>query len=311
MSIYAVDFGGTRIKAGIVRDGGVLVHDAIAHRAGASLEASMPRVRELCETLLAAAGGDIKPQAMVCSLPCIVAPDRSRVTRTFGKYDDATEFDLKAWVKSGMGIPCWLENDARAAAIGEWKYGAGVGVENLTMITLGTGIGTAVICEGRPLFGTHGVAGNLCGHNTMHVGGRRCVCGLDGCAEAHVASWALPGIARESELFPESALASAEIIDYRTVFSEAAAGDELAVDLRDRAIEYWTTLVMNLIYQYDPERIVIGGGIMAGKDVILPAIQGKLAERIPALHSRTKVLAAELGDAAALAGGWAIWEMDQ
>ena len=150
MSIFAVDFGGTRIKAGLVHEGEVLVQDAIAHQAGASLEESMPRVRELCESMQAAVPASPVPEAMVCALPCIVAPDRSRVTRTFGKYDDAPRLDLNAWTENAMGIPCVLENDARAAAIGEWKAGAGMGVDNLAMITLGTGIGTAVICEGRP-----------------------------------------------------------------------------------------------------------------------------------------------------------------
>lgn len=307
MSIISVDFGGTRIKAGIVEGGKVLVHDAIACEAGGSLEQSLPRVKKLCDRLLLeSGGGDL--EAMVCALPCIVPQDRSRVTRTFGKYDDAPDFDLNAWSNQEMGVPCLLENDARAAAIGEWQYGAGKGVDNLAMITLGTGVGTAVICEGRPLFGMNGVASNLCGHNTMHVDGRECICGLRGCAEAHVATWALPGIARESELFPESALSQVEVIDYRTVLTEAAAGDRLAIHLRDQAITYWTTLVMNMIYQYDPGRVVIGGGIMAGKETILPAIQAKLAERLPALHQSVDVRAAELGDAAALAGGWSIWE---
>lgn len=307
MSIFAVDFGGTRIKAGIVQNGEVLVHDAIAHPPGAALAESMPYVKALCDALLEASGGCAQPAAMVCALPCIVAPDRSRVTRTFGKYDDAPDFDLNAWAVAQMGIPCLLENDARAAALGEWKSGAGQGVENLAMITLGTGIGTAVISEGRPLFGAHGVAGNLCGHNTMHVGGRQCICGLRGCVEAHAASWALPEIAREAELFSASALSRAEVIDYRAVFQLAAGSDPLAMQLRDDAIKYWTALVMNLIYQYDPECVVLGGGIMAAKDVILPAIEMRLGETMPALHKHTVICAAALGDAAALAGGWHVW----
>lgn len=307
MSIFAVDFGGTRIKAGIVRDGVALAHDAIPHRAGGTLAESMLRVRELCKKLLETLRG-APPGAMVCALPCIVSPDRSRVTRTFGKYDDAPEFDLDAWARAEMGIPCLLENDARAAAIGEWKYGAGRGVDNLAMITLGTGIGTAVICEGRPLFGTHGVAGNLCGHNTMHIGGRKCVCGLRGCAEAHAATWALPGIARESALFPGSLLSTAAAIDYRTVFGLAAEGDTLSVQLRDNALDCWATLVMNLVYQYDPACVLLGGGIMAGKDVVLPGILERLDAMLPGLHRDTSVRAAELGAAAALAGGWDVWE---
>lgn len=306
MSVFSVDFGGTRIKAGIVRDGQVLVHDAIAHKAGTTLEESMPRMKELCEALCAKVDDALSLVGMACALPCIVSPDRSRVTRTFGKYDDAPDFDLNAWSMKEMSIPCWLENDARAAAIGEWQYGAGKGVENMAMITLGTGIGTAVISEGRPLYGKHGVAGNLCGHNTMHVGGRQCICGLRGCVEAHAATWALPGIAKESPLFPESSLSRVEVIDYRAVAMESEAGDALAIHLRDQAFEYWATLVMNMIYQYDPECVVLGGGIMAGKDIILPAIQSRLDDRLPALHQQTRICAAELGDAAALAGGWAI-----
>ena len=307
MSIIAVDFGGSRIKAGLVEEGEVLAQDAIVYEAGASLQESMPRVNELCASLHERAGECAPPEAMVCALPCIVAPDRSRVTRTFGKYDDATDFNLNVWTTAEMGIPCLLENDARAAAIGEWKAGVGIGVENLAMVTLGTGIGTAVISEGRPLFGTNGVAGNLCGHNTMHVGGRECICGLRGCVEAHAATWALPGIARESELFVSSKLSQAEVIDYRNVFELAAENDILAIKLRDDAIGYWSALVMNLIYQYDPECVVIGGGVMASKEIILPAIRSILSKRMPELHRGTRICAAELGDAAALAGGWHVW----
>ena len=307
MSIYAVDFGGTRIKAGIVHGGEVLIHDAIEYRAGETLETSMPRVKELCEMMLAKLGCDGQPQAVVCALPCIVAPGRDRVTRTFGKYGDALEFDLDAWTRAQMGLPCLLENDARAAAIGEWQFGAGRGVANLVMVTLGTGIGTAVICEGRPLFGTHGVAGNLGGHSTAYIGGRECICGLRGCFEAHAATWALPGIARESELFSESHLATVEVIDYRAVVTYAAAGDSLSIQLLDKAIECWATLVINLIYQYDPESVVLGGGIMAGKETILPMLREKLDVMIPDLHRGVAIDAAELDDAAALAGGWYVW----
>ncbi|HCI92683.1 MAG TPA: ROK family protein [Verrucomicrobiales bacterium] len=306
MSIFAVDFGGTRIKAGVIQDGKVLAQDVIAYKSGTSLAQSIQHVKKLCERLIVST--KTSADAMVCALPCIVSPDRSKVTRTFGKYDDAPNFDLNAWTQAEMGIPCLLENDARAAAIGEWQYGAGKGVENLAMITLGTGIGTAVICDGRPLFGKHGVAGNLCGHNTVHMNGRQCVCGLRGCVEAHAATWALPGIARESDLFSNSRLSSADVIDYRIVFAEAAQHDQLACELRDNAINCWTNLVMNLIYQYDPECVVLGGGIMAGKDIILPAIQLKLDIRIPELHRKTKILAAELGDVAALAGGWKVFK---
>ncbi|RYD50167.1 MAG: ROK family protein [Verrucomicrobiaceae bacterium] len=304
MSVVAVDFGGTRIKSGLIEDGRPLSMRIQETPGARTLESQLPELKQRFEEF--AREGSTRPSAMVWALPCIIAPDRRTITRTYGKFDDAPNLDLAAWARSELGIPLLLENDARAAAIGEWRYGAGRGSTDMVMVTLGTGIGTAVISEGRPLYGHSGMAGNLGGHNIIHAGGRQCNCGQRGCAEAHAASWALPAMAEESPNFSNSALARHEPIDYQAVFSEAARGDPLAVELKTMAIMSWTVVLANLIHQFDPERIVIGGGIMAGKEEIIPLLESSLKQEIPGAHG-VRLYATELADSAALIGGEVLW----
>jgi glucokinase len=159
-----------------------------------------------------------------------------------------------------------------------------------------------VISGGKPLYGASGVAGNLGGHVLAELDGPQCVCGLRGCVEACVGTWALPAIARASVLFPTSALAHEAVIDYRTVFRLAKAGDQLASELRDKALKYWALLLINLTQAYDPQAIILGGGIMAGKADILPALTGLLQNQLHKMQHKPNLLAASLGDDAALAG---------
>lgn len=306
MSVLAADFGGTRIKIGLIEGGRpdcMRIHDTPG---GRTLESQLPELRRVLEEV--ASGADSSPEAMIWALPCIVAPDHRTVTRSFGKFADTPYLDLAGWAYRHFGLPLWLDNDARAAAVGEWRYGAGVGCSDMVMVTLGTGIGTAVISEGRPLYGKSGSAGNLGGHNIIHAGGRECLCGQTGCAEAHVGTWALAAIARESARFPESALAGSARIDYRTVFELARRGDALAATLKADALRDWTVVLTNLIHQFDPQRIVIGGGVMAGEDEILPLLQTSV-RRTAAASRGVELHAAALGDSAALLGGAALWKV--
>ena len=303
MSVLVADFGGTRIKSGLVENGRVISMRVDDTPPGRSLESQLPDLRARFEELVASE----KPEAMVWTLPCIVAADGRTITRTFGKFDDAPRLDLVGWAERQFGIPLWVENDARAAAMGEWRHGSGQGCRDMVMVTLGTGIGTAVISEGRALYGRGGMAGNLGGHTVVEAGGRPCGCGQQGCAEAQVATWALPAMAKESPEFPTSALSRCERIDYRSVFREAAGGDPLAAGLKARAIRYWTVLLANLIHQFDPERIVLGGGIMAAKDELLPLLEASLRRHLPDSQA-VELLATTLDESAALLGGEAIWK---
>ena len=193
------------------------------------------------------------------------------------------------------------------ALIGEWRAGAGRGCNDLVMMTLGTGLGVSAIVEGRVLRGRHGQAGVLDGHMTVRYGGRACTCGNIGCAEAEASTARLTEMTKEHPDFAESALAREPVLDYAAVFKYAANGDGCARALCDHSILVWATLVVNLIHAYDPEKVILGGGIMISADVILPAIRQHIARYASTPWRRVRVTASELGDNAGLVSGeWLI-----
>jgi glucokinase len=208
-----------------------------------------------------------------------------------------------------LGLPLAIENDARMALIGEWRAGAGRGVDNLAMITLGTGLGTSAVIEGRVLRGKHGQAGVLCGHFTVRYGGRGCTCGNLGCAEAEASTGVLCDMVAGSREFDNSSLRHAATLNYGLIFKHAAAGDPCALALRDHSLEVWSALAVNLIHAYDPEVLILGGGIMGSAEVILPAVSNYVGLHAHTPWGKVRVVASELGDQAALvAAEWLLEE---
>jgi glucokinase len=225
-----------------------------------------------------------------------------RVISTNKKYDDAPEIDFRSWSRKEFGLPFAIENDARMALLGERHVGAARGCDNLVMITLGTGIGGAAMIEGKLLRGKHAQAGCLGGHLPAKVGGRICTCGAVGCMEAEASGWALPIMAKEWNGFRESELARRERIDFRAVFALAQAGDRVATEVRDYCLQVWATASVGLIHAYDPEIIVIGGGVMRSAGVILPYIQKFVHDHAWTPWGKVRIVAAELGNNAGLFG---------
>jgi glucokinase len=235
------------------------------------------------------------------ALPGIIDVEAGRVVSVNEKYPDAPSLDLVGWAEAELGLPAVLENDARAALIGEWQYGAGRGCRDLVVVTLGTGIGVGVLTDGTVRRGAHGAAGILGGHLTVEVAGRRCNCGNVGCAEAEASTWALPDLAAEQPGFGSSPLRQRATIDYRAVYELAAEEDPTAVALRERSHDVWAALIVDLIHAYDPERIVVGGGV-ARAGGLLAALQERVDRLAWTPTWSVPLVEAELGDNAALLG---------
>ena len=310
MSVLACDIGGTRIKLGIVRDGRVLIREVIDAHSERGLQERLPAIanafRGLCKTAKIALGDCA---GISISFPSLIDPKSGRVLAEYGKYRDAPQIDLRAWANEQFGLPMAIENDARMALIGEWRFGAGQAYEDAVMITLGTGIGVAALSEGRVLRGKHGQAAVLCGHATVRYGGRLCSCGNIGCAEAEASSAFLSQIAREREDFATSLLSQQPLLDYASVFQCAARGDGCAKAISDHSLQVWSSLAVNLIHTFDPELVILGGGIMASAEIILPAVQDYVRKHAHTPWGQVRVVASELGDEAALvAGEWLLQE---
>ena len=301
MSTIAIDFGGTRIKAGVVRDGRVAALRVLDAESRGGLVARLPVIVDAVRNVCAEAGTTVAACAGIgVALPCIVKG--GKILSAIDKYPDATAMDLPAWSRQTLGLPLALENDANAALAGEWQFGAGRGVQSVVLMTLGTGVGTSAVIDGVPLRGQHGQAGCLGGHVTVNIDGARCVCGNIGCVESEASTWALAKLARASADFAASALAGEELLDYRAVFSHAAAGDALATKMRDRAIRVWSAAAVTLVHAYDPELIVLGGGIMKTPEPIVSQMQAYVNEHAWVGWGKPRVAAGELGDSAALLG---------
>jgi glucokinase len=225
-----------------------------------------------------------------------------RVVSTNKKYEDAPSIDFESWSRQELGLRFAIENDARMALLGERHAGAARGCDNVVMITLGTGIGGAAMIEGKLLRGRHAQAGCLGGHLPAKVGGRPCTCGAIGCLEAEASGWSLPFLASEWPGFSASRLAGEENIDFKTLFALADSGDRVAVEVLDYCLKVWAAGAVGLIHAYDPERIVIGGGVMRNAAIILPYIQAYVNQHAWTPWGKVEIVAAQLGNNAGLFG---------
>ncbi|MFC0407733.1 ROK family protein [Roseomonas elaeocarpi] len=206
-------------------------------------------------------------------------------------------------LRTATGLPVVLENDAKAACIGEWRAGAGMGSDNLAYVTVSTGIGAGIIAEGRLLRGAAGLAGEL-GHTRLTEQPIPCACGRTGCWQALVSGPVLAARARAVAV-PGSrlaALAEGVPLSSRHVGVAAAEGDATALALLAEMAEWLGVGFANLQHSYDSERIVVGGGVSALLEPMRAGIEATLRARLLPGFRPATILRAALGDDAGLVG---------
>jgi glucokinase len=301
--ILAADFGGTTIKLGLVRAGHVIARSRLEVQADHPFVDALERVAVQWEILLKGIGlalADCTGAGL--ALPFLVDSKGQRVQGEFGKFPGAAAVDFNAWSHARLGLPTVLENDLRMALLGEWAAGAARGKNDVVMLAFGTGIGCAVLSGGRLLRGAHNRAGALAGHSTIAYEKSAGRCGNVGCAEDLASTATLAQLAGTQPGYRGSKLADCAKIDYELIFALAAGGDACAESLLRQSLRVWSVLVQNAVIAYDPEMVVLGGGVMRGHDVILPAIRQHLRQHMPGLPLEIPVVASALGDDAALLG---------
>lgn len=303
MITLATDIGGSRIKVGLVRNERVLASTSFEADSHNGLAPQLPRIASAFGKLMEGAGVKISDCGTLgIAFPSLVDSETFRVLAAYGKYADAPMIDLSRWARATFRLDLVIENDARAALMGEWRAGAGKNCNDLVMVTLGTGLGTATIIGGRLLRGKHGQAGVLGGHFTIRPGGRLCTCGNRGCAEAEASTSVLERIVREQPEFLTSRIRELERIDYAGLFRLAREQDAYAATIRARTIEIWTAMIVNLIHAYDPVRVIVGGGILAGADQFFGDLVASVMALAHTPWGTVEIVPASLGDDAALVG---------
>jgi len=212
-------------------------------------------------------------------------------------------FALKAALEERFHSPVLLENDANAAAVGEMWLGAARGAKNIICITLGTGVGSGIILDGKLWRGTDGSAAEI-GHTTVDpFGGPQCKCGNFGCLEMYASATAMVRMTRESlDRFPGSSL-HGQCLSAKTIYDAGKAGDELAIEVFRNVGDYLGVALSNLINLLGPEVIVIGGGAANGWCLFEESMRKQIDSRaFPWLSRSVKIKPAECGDNAGLLG---------
>lgn len=218
------------------------------------------------------------------------------------------DFPLRDLVAEACGLPATLDNDANCFTYGEWWMGAGRGCGHLVGITLGTGIGGGVVIDGEIQHGASGGAGEV-GHMSVDFRGRPCACGARGCVEAYASG---PAIAsRAAEAIKDtggSILASLvdgdlDAVTSETVSEAAAAGDRHAGEILRDTADVLAAAVANVIHLFNPEAVVIGGGVANAGEQLLRPLRHAVGRRVFGTHMRAcRILRGELGDAAGVIG---------
>lgn len=303
MNALSLDLGGTHIGCAVVEDRRLVGAMSIASEQAQSLASLLPLITDALHTLLSS--NSIRSEdctGLAIGYPGIVDRHTGEILSTLKKYEDAPHLDLAAWSRETFGIPLRIENDARMALLGEHYAGAAQDSQQIVMMTLGTGIGGAAMMDGKLLRGAHSQAGCLGGHIPINYKGRTCSCGNIGCAEAEASGSSLPIVARGWPGYSSSMLALAPVVDFRTLFADEVKSDPVALAIRQHCIDVWSACVVANIHAYDPEIVVIGGGVMKSAHLILPAIQQHVNLHAWTPWGHPQIRAAALGADAAFLG---------
>ncbi|HEX75259.1 MAG TPA: ROK family protein [Dehalococcoidia bacterium] len=313
----AVDLGGTKIIAAVVLpDGKIIsrnycltvadkgpkaVFNRLLSAANKTVTQAKLKTSELTGVGIAAAGALDMERGVITDSP------------NLPNWHDIPLRDILA---DGLGITTYLINDASAAALGEHRFGAGKGVDNLIYLTVSTGIGGGIIMGSKLYSGADGCAGEL-GHMTIEAGGPKCNCGNLGCLEALASGTAVAREAvrrvngGETSSIVELVAGRLESITAEIVALAARQGDSLACDIVAEAANYLGIGLANLVNIFNPELIVIGGGMSQMGNMLLKPARKVVKERAFKLPARTvRIVRARLGSNAGIIGA-AAYVFDQ
>lgn len=258
--ILGIDIGGTTSKLGLVQDGKVIARARISTTGHADDHA-------FADALATEAAKLMTGHPTITAIG-IGAPNANQLTGIIEMAPNLPwkhDVPLARMMSDRLGVPATLGNDANAAALGEWRYGAGQGIDDLLVVTLGTGVGSGFIVNGRLVLGSAGNAGEL-GHLILIPEGRLCTCGRKGCLEAYVSIRGMLATYAEAG-------GTAEVKDVKTIADRANQGDTAAVQCFKRTTEWLAIGLANAVCATGPKRIVLFGGIARNGELLLAPLR--------------------------------------
>lgn len=304
-----VDLGGTNIAVGVVDENYKIIGKGkVKTNAPRPAEEIFADIKKAIDLAVADAGltmDDIEKIGV--GTPGSINQDTGII-----EFSNNLKFDnvpAKKMLEELTGKPCAFENDANAAALGEAYAGAGNGAKNFVAVTLGTGVGSGIIVDGKIVSGINFAGGEM-GHTVIVVNGKSCNCGRNGCWESYASATALISQTKEKmQECPESKMwelceGDIQKVSGRTAFNAMYAGDEAAKEVVDSYLYYVSVGITNIINTFQPEVVCIGGGISNEGDNLLNPIRGHVEKERYSKYAKkqTKICKAVLGNDAGIIG---------
>ena len=306
-----IDLGGTFIKGGIVsEDGEIIALDKTPTESEKGSAGVAKNIARLALSLMDKAGLDAsKVEGLGMGVPGMI--DSKAGVVVYSNNLHWKDFKIAESVSALTGLKVKIGNDANVAALGEAKFGAAKGCQDMVMVTLGTGVGGGIVVDGKLLEGNKS-AGAEIGHTVIVADGEVCTCGRRGCFEAYASATALiRETKRVMQLYPESKMWESytlETVNGKTAFDSKDV-DPYAKEVVERYIEYLAFGLTNLANIFRPEVILLGGGVCAQGDNLIKPVQeildrdlfgGKMGPAVPVRVAELENSAGVLGAAALL-----------
>ena len=275
--VVGVDLGGTKIYTALVDlEGNIKKEKTVETLAHEGEEAVMGRILDTINYVIDGTDKDLIKSIGIGS-PGPLDVKNGVILETANL--PFKNFAIVRTIKETYDLPTYLDNDANVATLGEFMFGAGKGTDNMVFITASTGIGGGAVLNGRLFRGATGNALEV-GHMTVSTEGPRCGCGNVGCAEALGSGTAIGKRAKEAVLTNvTTSLKNYDNVTAKEVFKEAANGDRVAKNILETSLTYLGIAVANTITNFDPEKVVIGGGVVNGGDIVIETIRDVVTER--------------------------------
>lgn len=314
--VVGIDMGGTNSSFGIVdARGTILQRDTIKTAAYHTAESYADALCDAVMKLIKENGYDGKIKGIGIGTPNGNYYKGTIELAANIPWANKSVVPLAQMIKDRTGLHCTLTNDANAAAIGEMTYGAGRGMKDFIVITLGTGVGSGIIANGQLVAGHDGFAGELGHYNVRRFNGRPCGCGRLGCLETYSSATGVARTAREMlELRNEDSILrniSGRAITAKDVFDAAEQGDFLATEIFNYTGRVLGEAFANFVAFSSPEAIILFGGLAKAGDYLLKPIKEAMDQyTLNIFKGKTKLLLSELNEAeAAILGASALgWE---
>ena len=298
--VIGVDLGGTNLRTAILSpDGDILAKQKAPTNASEGWKNVVSRLIESIKGQQESAGKrGLAVTAVGVGVPGVIQSDRGIVVKS-PNFPDWNNLPIKDSLEKALNLPVTVENDANAAALGEQWRGAGSGIRSMILLTLGTGVGGGIILNNEIWQGADGMAGEL-GHMTIIPDGRRCGCGNTGCLEMYASARGIVQSYRERRAQVPSSPAE---ITSEEVYEAARAGESDALAVMQGMGRLLGIGIANLINIFNPEMIVIGGGVKDAWPLFIGAARDEIRKRafeVPA--ARTEIVPSRLGDDAGMVG---------